>query len=127
MKTAYADGGPIESGNTDGEGKISLQMHAFPKEIRKIVFNEEYDEYGVYKETQGKQNNYVAIWFRQERRDGTFRTVLLPKVMFTNPKIDGETAEKDWDFSSEEVEGEALFPLIDNKSQYVNISLIQQT
>lgn len=37
LKTAYADGGPIESGNTDGEGKISLQMHAFPKEIRKIV------------------------------------------------------------------------------------------
>ncbi|MBK4075806.1 major tail protein, partial [Staphylococcus aureus] len=56
-----------------------------------------------------------AVWFRQERRDGTFRTVLLPKVMFTNPKIDGETAEKDWDFSSEEVEGEALFPLVDNK------------
>ncbi|MET1422489.1 major tail protein, partial [Staphylococcus aureus] len=54
-------------------------------------------------------------WFRQERRDGTFRTVLLPKVMFTNPKIDGETAEKDWDFSSEEVEGEALFPLVENK------------
>lgn len=70
---------------------------------------------GVYEEKQGKQNNYVAVWFRQERRDGTFRTVLLPKVMFTNPKIDGETAEKDWDFSSEEVEGEALFPLVDNK------------
>ncbi|HCX2524047.1 phage tail protein [Staphylococcus aureus] len=115
LKTAYADGGPIESGNTDGEGKISLQMHAFPKEIRKIVFNEDYDEDGVYEEKQGKQNNYVAVWFRQERRDGTFRTVLLPKVMFTNPKIDGETAEKDWDFSSEEVEGEALFPLVDNK------------
>ncbi len=72
----------------------SLQMHAFPKEIRKIVFNEDYDEDGVYEEKQGKQNNYVAVWFRQERRDGTFRTVLLPKVMFTNPKIDGETAEK---------------------------------
>ncbi len=115
LKTAYADGGPIESGNTDGEGKISLQMHAFPKEIRKIVFNEDYDEDGVYEEKQGKQNNYVAVWFRQERSDGTFRTVLLPKVMFTNPKIDGETAEKDWDFSSEEVEGEALFPLVDNK------------
>lgn len=47
--------------------------------------------------------------------------------MFTNPKIDGETAEKDWDFSSEEVEGEALFPLVDNKSLYVNISLTQLT
>ena len=47
--------------------------------------------------------------------------------MFTNPKIDGETAEKDWDFSIEEVEGEALFPLVDNKSQYVSISLIQLT
>ncbi|MEN8972984.1 major tail protein [Staphylococcus aureus] len=115
LKTAYADGGPIESGNTDGEGKISLQMHAFPKEIREIVFNEKYDEDGVYEETQGKQNNYVAVWFRQERRDGTFRTILLPKVMFTNPKIDAETAEKDWDFSSEEVEGEALFPLINNQ------------
>lgn len=69
LKTAYADGGPIESGNTDGEGKISLQMHAFPKEIRKIVFNEDYDEDGVYEEKQGKQNNYVAVWFRQERRD----------------------------------------------------------
>ncbi|GAB5805416.1 hypothetical protein JMUB7522_27330 [Staphylococcus aureus] len=49
------------------QGKISLQMHAFPKEIRKIVFNEEYDEDGVYEEKQGKQNNYVAVWFRQER------------------------------------------------------------
>ncbi len=54
--TSYADGGPIESGNTDGEGKISLQMHAFPKEIRKIVFNEIYcDEHGVYEEKQGNK------------------------------------------------------------------------
>lgn len=115
LKTAYADGGPIESGNTDGEGKISLKMHAFPKEIREIVFNEKYDENGVYEEQQGKQNNYVAVWFRQERRDGSFRTVLLPKVMFTDPKIEGETAEKDWEFSSEEVEGEALFPILNGK------------
>lgn len=36
LKTAYADGGPIESGNTDGEGKISLQMHAFLKRFAKL-------------------------------------------------------------------------------------------
>ncbi len=68
-------------------------MHAFPKEIRKIVFNEDYDEDGVYEEKQGKQNNYVAVWFKK-RRDGTFRTVLLPKVMFTILKINGETARE---------------------------------
>ncbi len=79
---------------------------------------------GVYEEKQGKQNNYVAV--RQERRDGTFRTVLLPKVMFTNPKIDGETAEKDRSQVKRlKVRRFSFHSII--KSQYVSISLIQLT
>lgn len=35
--------------------------------------------------------------------------------MFINFKIDGEMVEKDWDFLSEEVEGEVFFFLVDNK------------
>lgn len=102
---AYADGGIIESGNTDGEGKFNLTMHAFPQEIRELIFNEVYDEDGIYEEKQGKQNNYVAVWFKRERRDGSFQRVGLTKVMFTDPKMDGKTAEEKWEFSSEEVEG----------------------
>ncbi len=102
---AYADGGIIESGNTDGEGKLNLTMHAFPQEIREIIFNEVYDEDGIYEEKQGKQNNYVAVWFKRERRDGSFQRVGLTKVMFTDPKMEGKTAEEKWEFSQEEVEG----------------------
>ena len=46
--------------------------------------------------------------------------------MFTNPKSMEKRLRK-IGISSEEVEGEALFPLVDNKSQYVSISLIQLT
>ncbi|PCF54113.1 hypothetical protein B5C01_10815 [Staphylococcus delphini] len=112
---AYADGGIIESGNTDGEGKISMTMHAFPQEIRELIFNEIYNDKGVYAEVQGKQNNYVAVWFKRERRDGTFQRVGLTKVMFSDPQIEGKTSEEDWEFSSEESEGTAMHRIADGK------------
>lgn len=112
---AYADGGIIESGNTDGEGKISMTMHAFPQEIRQLIFNEVYNEHGVYEEKQGKQNNYVAVWFKRERKDGTFQRVGLTKVMFSDPQIEGKTSEEDWEFSSEESEGTAMHRIADGK------------
>ena len=40
-----------------------MTMHAFPQEIRELIFNEIYNETGVYSEERGKQNNYVAVWF----------------------------------------------------------------
>ncbi|HEC2149867.1 TPA: Ig-like domain-containing protein [Staphylococcus delphini] len=112
---AYADGGIIESGNTDGEGKISMTMHAFPQEIRELIFNEIYNEKGVYAEQQGKQNNYVAVWFKRERRDGTFQRVGLTKVMFSDPQIEGKSSEENWEFSSEESEGTAMHRVADGK------------
>ena len=112
---AYADGSIIESGNTDGEGKISMTMHAFPQEIRELIFNEVYDENGVYAEKRGKQNNYVAVWFKHERRDGSYQQVGLTKVMFADPNLEGKTAEEDWEFSSEESEGTAMHRVADGK------------
>lgn len=116
---AYADGGIIESGNTDGEGKLNLTMHAFPQEIREIIFNEVYDEDGIYEELQGKQNNYVAVWFKRERRDGSFQRVGLTKVMFTDPKMEGKTAEEKWEFSQEEVEGTPMHRIGDGKRKII--------
>ncbi|MEB8306594.1 major tail protein [Staphylococcus xylosus] len=113
LQNAYADGTIIESGNTDGEGSISLTMHAFPKEIRELLFNEVYDENGVFKEVKGKQNNSVAVWFKRERRDGHYTLVGLTKVMFSDPAIEGSTAEDEWEFSQEEVEGTAMHRLND--------------
>lgn len=112
---AYADGSIIESGNTDGEGKISMTMHAFPQEIRELIFNEIYDENGVFEEVKGKQNRYVAVCFKRERRDGTYQHVGLTKVMFSDPNLEGKTAEEDWEFSSEESEGTAMHRIADGK------------
>lgn len=111
---AYADGTIIESGTTDGEGKISLTMHAFPQSIRELIFSEVYEEDGVFQEKKGKQNKYVAVWFKRERRDGTYQLVGLTKVLFSDPKLEGKTAEDDWDFSSEESEGTAMHRLNDD-------------
>ena len=111
----YADGTIIESGNTDGEGTISMTMHAFPQEIRELIFNEIYDENGVYAEERGKQNNYVAVWFKRERRDGSYQQVGLTKVMFSDPNLEGQTAEENWEFTSEESEGTAMHRVADNK------------
>ena len=112
---AHADGTIIESGNTDGEGTISMTMHAFPQEIRELIFNEIYDENGVYAEERGKQNNYVAVWFKRERRDGSYQQVGLTKVMFSDPNLEGQTAEENWEFTSEESEGTAMHRVADNK------------
>ncbi|UXU85226.1 phage tail protein [Mammaliicoccus sciuri] len=111
---AYADGGIIESGNTDGESSINLTMHAFPQEIRTLIFNEIYDEKGIYEEKKGKQNNYVAVWFKRERRDGSFQRVGLAKVMFSEPNLDGKSAEDNWEFSQEESEGTAMHRIGDD-------------
>lgn len=116
---AYADGGIIESGNTDGEATINLTMHAFPQEIREIIFNEVYDEDGIYEEKKGKQNNYVAVWFKRERRDGSFQRVGLTKVMFSEPKMEGSTAEDKWEFSQEEVEGTAMHRIGDDSRKII--------
>lgn len=89
-----ADGSIIESGTTDGEGKISMTMHAFPQEIRELIFNEIYNEAGVYSEERGKQNNYVAVWFKRERRDGSYQQVGLTKVMFVDPNLEGKLPKK---------------------------------
>ena len=85
-----------------------MTMHAFPQEIRELIFNEIYNEAGVYSEERGKQNNYVAVWFKRERRDGSYQQVGLTKVMFCDPNLEGKTAEEDWEFSSEESEGTAM-------------------
>ncbi|MEB6612085.1 major tail protein [Staphylococcus pasteuri] len=116
---AYADGGIIESGTTDGEASINLTMHAFPQEIREIIFNEVYDENGIYEELKGKQSNYVAVWFKRERRDGSFQRVGLTKVMFSEPKMEGQTAEDKWEFSQEEVEGTAMHRIGDDKRKII--------
>lgn len=116
---AYADGGIIESGTTDGELLINLTMHAFPQEIREIIFNEVYDENGIYEELKGKQSNYVAVWFKRERRDGSFQRVGLTKVMFSEPKMEGQTAEDKWEFSQEEVEGTAMHRIGDDKRKII--------
>ncbi|TDL96684.1 phage tail protein [Macrococcus brunensis] len=115
LKEAYADGLIIEAGNTDGKGKITMTMHAFPAEIREIIFNEKADEKGIVSEVAGQQNNYVAVWFKRERRDGTYQLTGLTKVMFSNPKIEGETAKADWDFSSEDTDGTAMHRQSDRK------------
>ncbi|PTE69865.1 phage tail protein [Staphylococcus devriesei] len=112
---AYADGTIIESGSTDGEGKVSMTMHAFPQEIRELIFNEVYGDDGVFEEEKGKQNRYVAVWFKRERRDGTYQMVGLTKVLFSDPNLEGKTAEEDWEFSSEETEGTAMHRINDGK------------
>lgn len=119
LVNAYADGGIIESGNTDGESTINLTMHAFPQEIRSIIFNEIYDDKGIYEEVRGKQNNYVAVWFKRERRDGSFQRIGLTKVMFSEPNIDGSSAEDNWEFSQEESEGTAMHRIGDDKRKII--------
>lgn len=39
LKTAYADGGPIESGNTDGEGEALFPLIDNKKSVRKYIFD----------------------------------------------------------------------------------------
>lgn len=119
LKEAYADGTIIEAGNTDGDGKVGVTMHAFPQEIRELIFNEVADDKGIYSEVSGKQNNYVAMWFKRERRDGTYQIIGLPKVMFSDPKLEGETKKNDWDFSSEESEGKAMHRISDRKRKLI--------
>ena len=92
-----------------------MTMHAFPQEIRELIFNEIYDQNGVFSEKRGKQNNYVAVWFKRERRDGSYQQVGLTKVMFADPNLEGKTSEEDWEFSSEESEGTAMHRVADGK------------
>lgn len=108
LTNAYADGVIIESAKSDGESTVTLGLHSFPEEVREIIFNEKPDENGVYKEVAGKQNPYVAVWFKHERKDGSYKLIGLTKVMFNDPAMEGATKEASIEFGEETAEGTAL-------------------
>ncbi|MFD1416801.1 major tail protein [Oceanobacillus jeddahense] len=108
LVSAYADGVIIESAKSDGESTVSLGMHSFPEEVREEIFNEKPDENGVYSEKAGKQNPYVAVWFKHERKDGSYKLIGLTKVMFNDPSMEGATKEASIEFGEETAEGTSL-------------------
>lgn len=113
LTVAYADGLIIETAKSDGEGTVTLGMHSFPEEIRQVIFNETPDENGVYVEKAGKQHPYVAMWFKHERKDGSYKLIGLTKVMFNDPSMEGSTKEASIEFGEETAEGRALHRLAD--------------
>lgn len=108
LTNAYADGKIIESAKSDGESTVTLGLHSFPEEVREVIFNEQPDENGVYKEVAGKQNPYVAMWFTHERADGSYKLIGLTKVMFNDPAMEAATKEASIEFGEETAEGTAL-------------------
>lgn len=119
VKVAYADGLEIETGRNNGTRSMSLVMHEFPTEVSALLFNQEPDENGVVAEKRNDTNSEVATWFVHERKDGTYKLYIFPRVAFNEPNLEAQQEEDDYEWTEETSEGMAMYRLNDEIRRFV--------
>jgi len=76
----YADDAEYDVVNADPEVTFTTRMVDVPLEVQKIIFGCNIDANGVLLRSANDKPNYVAVGFKSEKADHTFRYVWLYKV-----------------------------------------------
>lgn len=108
ITVAWADGSPIESAVGDGEPTLTLGLHQLSPEIEEMMFGVTFDADGVAEENWGHQPKPVAVWFKSERKDGTYRWVGFKKVLFAPPEEERASKEGTIEFGEYSIEGRIM-------------------
>lgn len=78
--TLYADDGPSETASSMGEITVALNTKDLPKSIQALMLGHKVNEDGVLVKSADDYAPYVALGFRAEKSDGTYRYVWLYKA-----------------------------------------------
>lgn len=108
IAVAWADGSPIESAVGDGEPTLTLGLHQLSPEIEEMIFNQTFDEDGIAEEKWGHQPTPVAVWFKRERKDGTYRWHGFKKVLFSPPAEESAAKEGTIEYGEMSIEGRVM-------------------
>ncbi|GAB3061864.1 major tail protein [Salinicoccus sesuvii] len=108
IAVAWADGAPIESAVGDGEPSLTFGLHELSPEIEKMIFNVTFDQDGIAEEKWGHQPTPVAVWFKSERLDGTYRWTGFKKVLFAPPEEERSAKEGTIEFGDKSIEGRIM-------------------
>lgn len=107
---AWADGSPIESAVGEGEPTLTLGLHQLPIEVEEMIFNTAFDTDGIAVEEWGAQPKPVAVWFKRERKDGSYTLHGFPKVLFSRPAEETTAKEGSVEFGQMSIEGRIMRP-----------------
>lgn len=108
ISVAFADGAPIESAVGDGEPTLTFGLHQLSPEIEELIYNHTFDENGISEEEWGHQPNDVAVWFKSERKDGSYRWTGFKKVAFAPPGEERAAKEGTIEWGEYSIEGRVL-------------------
>jgi phi13 family phage major tail protein len=105
---AWADGAPIESAVGDGEPTLTFGLHQLSPEIEEMIFNQVFDADGISEEEWGHQPTPVAVWFKSQRQDGTYRWTGFKKVLFAPPEEERAAREGTPEYGEYSIEGRVM-------------------
>lgn len=108
ITVAWADGSPIESAVGDGEPTLTFGLHQLSEEIEEMIFNQTFDAEGISEEEWGHQPQPVAVWFKSERKDGSYRWTGFKKVLFAPPEEERAAKEGTIEFGEYSIEGRIM-------------------
>ncbi|WP_411842171.1 major tail protein [Salinicoccus sp. HZC-1] len=108
ITVAWADGAPIESAVGDGEPTLTLGLHQLSPEIEEMIFDKTFDASGISEENWGHQPKPVAVWFKSERKDGSYRWTGFKKVLFAPPEEERAAKEGEIEFGEYSIEGRIM-------------------
>lgn len=108
VSVAFADGAPIESAVGDGEPTLTFGLHQLSPEIEELIFNHVFDQDGISEEEWGHQPNDVAVWFKSERKDGSYRWTGFKKVTFSPPAEERAAKEGSIEWGELSIEGRVM-------------------
>lgn len=108
ITVAWADGSPIESAVGDGEPTLTFGLHQLSEEIEEMIFNQTFDADGISEEEWGHQPQPVAVWFKSERKDGSYRWTGFKKVLFAPPEEERAAKEGSIEFGEYSIEGRIM-------------------
>ncbi|WP_213810607.1 major tail protein [Jeotgalicoccus sp. WY2] len=73
-----------------------------------MIFNHTFDSEGIVEENWGHQPRPVAVWFKSERLDGTYRWTGFKKVLFAPPEEERAAKEGTIEFGDKSIEGRIM-------------------
>jgi phi13 family phage major tail protein len=109
MKTQYFDNIPMDSLFAEGESEGDIEIQGLPLDVKAELLGKTYDAVNGRLYDDGGTPPYVALGFRSQKSDGTFKYYWYLKGQFSPPDDEAATKKAEPDPKSAKMKLTALY------------------
>lgn len=110
-----SDDGVTETAESRGVTTVSVNTDDLSPEVQSDIYGKEINSDGVLVDSQEDRPPYIALMFRAEKANGSYRYTVLYRGKFTPPETNYETKQETPAFQTPTTEGRFLARKSDGK------------